>query len=153
LVGPGDFDGNGILDVRDIDLLTAEVAEPTGQSFFDLNGDGLVDALDRVVWVEDIKGTFFGDANLDGTVDAGDLNLVALNWQRSDATSWAQGDFSGEGIVNVSDLNALGIHWQRQANVAASVPEPSSQILVLVTMLSMFGFRHRIVTRQREVRR
>lgn len=137
LVGPGDFDGNDILDVRDIDLLTDEVAEPTGQSFFDVNGDRIVDASDRVVWVEDIKGTFFGDANLDGTVDAQDLNLVALNWQRSDATSWAQGDFSGEGKVDATDLNRLGIHWQREVNVAASVPEPSAFALSILLVAAI----------------
>ena len=41
---------------------------------------------------------------MDGTVDATDLNSLALNWQ-SAANKWSDGDFNADGMVNVADLN------------------------------------------------
>ena len=140
---PGDFNADGSIDAADIDALTVEVKAETHTASFDLTGDGLVDMGDRTQWVEEIKNTFFGDADLDGKVDASDLNILGINWQITTATSWAQGDFNGDGSVLAGDLNALGMNWQK--GVAAAVPEPSS--LVLALGLSMFfGF----TTRQRQ---
>ena len=42
----GDFDGDSVLDVTDIDLLTAHVAEGTHDTDYDLNADRLVDFHD-----------------------------------------------------------------------------------------------------------
>jgi hypothetical protein len=65
-----------------------------------------------------------GDANLDGRVDAADLNVVALNWRGNNKT-WTQGDFTGDGIVDAADLNELALNWQSgvegQALAATSV--------------------------------
>ena len=94
-------------------------------SQFDLNADGTVSAEDRRVWVEDIKGTLFGDANLDTNVNAGDLNAMALNWQETNRT-WSGGDFDGSGFVDSSDLNLIGLSWQVATAVASPVPEPSA---------------------------
>ena len=41
-----DFDGNGLLQCADIDLLTAETAAGTNNASFDLTGDGLVNGAD-----------------------------------------------------------------------------------------------------------
>ena len=57
----GDFDGDSQLTARDIDLLSAAVREGATATDFDVNGDGLVDNDDRDVWVQDLKGTYFGD--------------------------------------------------------------------------------------------
>ena len=70
---PGDFDGNDSLDEADIDGLTAEVLAGTNDSKFDLNGDNVVDEADRSVWIQDLRRTYRGDANLDGMFDSGDL--------------------------------------------------------------------------------
>ena len=84
---PGDFDNSGVLDMPDIDLLSAEVRAGGGDLSFDLNSDGQVNQEDRRIWVEDLKQTFFGDSNLDSRVDVGDLNNLGVNWQIMNATS------------------------------------------------------------------
>ena len=55
--------------------------------------------------------------------------ILGTNWQRSDATSVAQGDFNGDGLVAAADLNDIGLFWQHGVAAAAdasAVPEPSS---------------------------
>ncbi len=53
-----------------------------------------------------------GDANLDGRVDALDLNIIGLNW-RAQVESWREGDFNADGRVDANDLNALAINWRK----------------------------------------
>ena len=43
-----------------------------------MNADGLVNYADRDIWVNNLKGTFFGDATLDGEFDSGDF-VAAFN--------------------------------------------------------------------------
>ena len=60
-----------------------------------------------------IDTLFEGDVNGDGSVDANDLNLVALNWQKTDATlERSDGDLNGDGHVGSDDLNLIGRTWQ-----------------------------------------
>ncbi len=75
----GDFNLDGVLNVVDMDLLSAQVRDGTHNTDFDVNNDLLVNEADRHVWVEDVKRTFFGDSNLDGKVDSTDLNDLAVN--------------------------------------------------------------------------
>ena len=133
----GDFNGDGVVNVADLDALTVEVLAGTDNPQFDLDSNGIVDADDRIFWITDIKDTFLGDANLDGKVNAADLNTLALSWQSTAATSWSQGDFNGDGNVNASDLNGLALNWRNgvaAAAFASLVPEPTS-----ITLL-FFGF-------------
>ena len=48
---PGDFDGNGCVDVDDMALLIAEIRARTNNPDFDLNGDGRVNSRDRRVLI------------------------------------------------------------------------------------------------------
>lgn len=132
-VPAGDFDNNGILDAADMDLLSAEARRGGNSPEFDLNGDGLVDNQDRLVWVNEIRMTLWGDANLDFAIDAADVNAVALNWQQP-LVSWAGGDFTGDGLVTSADLNALALNWRKIVN--APVPEPSSITLLSLALLA-----------------
>ena len=100
-----------------------------------------------------------GDANLDGRVDAEDLNILALNWQQA-VVGFTDADFDGNGFVDAADLNLLALNWQFgvpegeapsaaaldmtsvEAAVPGSIPEPTTG-LVLFTGVAIW-IRHRI---------
>ena len=109
--------------------------------------------------------TEYGDANLDGKVDAADLNIMALNWNKpliiTRAGHWRNGDFNGDNIVNAADLNLLALHWRfgveedqqslfsvqdafTQAMASLNIPEPGTALMAaLLSMLwvGRFGSR------------
>jgi hypothetical protein len=114
----GDFNGDDVVDAADIDLLYDAISAGNGESQFDLDGSNIVDAADVEFLVENILGTFMGDANLDGVVDARDLNVVGVNWRGN--AGWAGGDFTGDGQVSAQDLNLIGINWRSGAGAAAA---------------------------------
>jgi hypothetical protein len=72
----------------DVDLLVNAIINGGNDVAFDLNGDSFVNTADLTKWLADaatengFAGPYLpGDANVDGTVDAADLNLVGINWQ------------------------------------------------------------------------
>jgi hypothetical protein len=67
----GDFNSNGQMDAADIDALSQAVPSGGSLQLFDLNGDGGIDQGDRSVWIEEIRKTYVGDANLDGEFGSG----------------------------------------------------------------------------------
>ena len=115
---PGDLTGDGIVDSEDIDALYSAIDAGLTEDRYDLDSSGTVDSDDVTYLVETILGTWFGDANLDGKVDAQDLNAIGINWT-SDGTLWASGDFTGDGSTNAMDLNALALNWLNGVNQAA----------------------------------
>ena len=142
---PGDFNADKELTVEDIDLLTAEIQKDEPRFWFDIDGNEIVDNGDVSAWVE-LRGTFVGDADLDGQVNAADLNALALNWRADDAISWAQGDFNGDGLVNASDLNDLALNWRSGSAQASAVPEPSSAwLLAMVALVTLVGWRRALM--------
>jgi hypothetical protein len=139
----GDFNEDGVLTAADIDLLTTEIASQGLDPVFDLSGNGVVDEADLTTWLFDAaqhngfsEAYLTGDANLDGSVDAGDLNNLALSW-RQEVSLWSSGDFTANGTVDAADLNALAINWRQSIPLAATVPEPSSFFLNLLGVVLM----------------
>ena len=61
----GDFDSDGMLDVDDIDDLTAQSASGLNDPAYDLNGDAFVNEADVNVWIKDLFHSWIGDDNLD----------------------------------------------------------------------------------------
>lgn len=139
-----DFDGNGSCDIGDLDGLMGEIISGGNAAAFDLTGDGAVNGDDRDAWLSSAGPYLPGDANLDGTVNAADLNVVGLNWQ-GDSNNWSDGNFDGTPGVTASDLNVVGLNWQKSAAPAAAtnaVPEPSTGWMLGVLMV-MFGAMRR----------
>ena len=89
-----------------------------------------------------------GDANKDGKVDGSDVTILAGNWQKGVGdgltASWEEGDFNGDGKVDGSDVTILAGNWQYGVEAAAaSVPEPSTLVLLLAVMTSLMMIHRR----------
>jgi MYXO-CTERM domain-containing protein len=146
----GDFNGNGVLDAADIDQLSTQVRAGTNPVAYDLNNDQLVTDADRTVWVNDLRKTYFGDANLDGLFDSGDFVTVFQAGQYEDAktgnSSWATGDWNGDADFDSGDFvtafQAGGYEQGPRAAVQA-VPEPTAGLLALPGFLVLAAIRRR----------
>ncbi|MCA9197630.1 MAG: hypothetical protein KDA87_08840, partial [Planctomycetales bacterium] len=141
----GDFSGNGVLDVADIDQLNQQIRSGQMDLAYDLTNDGLVNAADRVDWVRNLGNTYFGDANFDGEFNSSDLvQIFTANTYEQGLATWATGDWNGDGRFTSADLVAafqdggfeLGPRTALQA-----VPEPSSLLLWLPLVLCLSKLR------------
>ncbi|HSV14727.1 MAG TPA: autotransporter-associated beta strand repeat-containing protein [Tepidisphaeraceae bacterium] len=97
----------------------------------------------------EIRFTLKGDTDLNGSVDVADLGALASNYGAAPGSgkTWAQGDFNRDGGVDVSDLGALATTYgsalaggpaaspTELIAAATAVPEPSTVMMVLPTML------------------
>ncbi len=76
----GDFDGNGTLDLNDIDLLGREIAGGGSNLAFDLDGDGAISGADRDAFLG-LAGKLNGDADFDGQVQFADFVILSENFR------------------------------------------------------------------------
>lgn len=125
----GDVDGNGKVDVDDVDQLATWLREGVQQSRIDLNDDGWVSASDHVFWVESIRNTYVGDANLDGEFSSRDLVYIFQANEYEDGivqnSTWASGDWNGDGDFTTADLvRAFQSGGYGMGPRSAIVPEP-----------------------------
>ncbi len=141
-----DFNGDRLCNVSDIDLLTAVgdltigVSVPPADPAFDFDANGVIDINDINLWLAAAASEngfsepfLSGDADLNGMVDAADLNALALHW-RQQVPNWSDGDFTGNGAVDAADLNKLALNWRNSVPLAAAtqnLPEPSAAVLLL----------------------
>ena len=103
-------------------------------------------AISEVQFITDTIETAWipGDANKDGKVDGSDVTILAGNWQTLTDATWDMGDFNGDGKVDGSDVTILAGNWQSGVNTAAaSVPEPSTISLLILLVITCFGFLRR----------
>ena len=101
-----DFNGDGRMDVGDIDVFCA--GRRANDLRFDLTGDGSLDHVDVAFLVRNILGTTFGDTNLDGIFNSRDLDSVFQTGQYLDAvagnSTWSTGDWNCDGEFDTNDL-------------------------------------------------
>ncbi len=107
----GDFDGDGDLDSDDIDDLFADFFDNLDSEEYDMNVDGNIDQDDVFLWVTVAFGSYMGDANLDGVVNALDLNALGQHWQQTGEWLWSDGNFLLDDIIDAFDLNFVGDNW------------------------------------------
>jgi hypothetical protein len=145
---PGDFNGNGMLDIEDINMLTAASASGENDLTYDLNADQAVNESDVSIWAEDLFVTSAGDANLDKEFNTGDLLKVFQDglFETGQAAVWENGDWNGDGVFGTGDLLKAfqaGTFETGIIGAVASVPEPSSLVLLLVGLVSVMGLARR----------
>jgi hypothetical protein len=93
-----------------------------------------------------------GDANLDGVVNDDDVTVVGASYAPGVANPhWALGDFDYNGFVDDDDVTLLGAFYDPSApplaapptalsaNAVATVPEPSSLVLVALGISLVFA--------------
>ena len=142
-----DFDGNGLCDIVDMDLLAMEAASNGSDLQFDLTGDGDVSIADVSEWrslagdqnIGTGRSYLVGDANLDGVVDGTDFGI--WNSNKFTATGkWSKGDFNVDGVSDGSDFGL----WNSNKFTASDgtlVPEPVMSSAFLLSMLAFFRRR------------
>ena len=127
----GDFDGDGDIDADDVDILCANMGGALDP--YDLDGSGVVDEDDMIYHVTvlieydntgdgvpDGNGTYRGDFNLDGVVNATDLQIMKGSFGSS-GVGYAAGNANCDTVVNATDLQILKGNF---GSSAAGVPEP-----------------------------
>ncbi|MDG2380701.1 MAG: PQQ-dependent sugar dehydrogenase [Pirellulaceae bacterium] len=146
----GDVNGDGMVDVQDIDALNRAVREGEFEAPYDLNQDGIVNGLDRDVWVRDLRQTWYGDANLDQEFNSADFVTIFAQGEYEDQielnSGWEDGDWNGDGDFTSSDLVVAladgGYQKGERADLAA-VPEPTTGWLLVIGLLSSLTLRQR----------
>ena len=133
---PGDLNGDNDVDAEDIDLLAAIIRGENisaASATYDLNGDGLVNSVDKDKLIHDILGTEYGDFDLNGRVTAGDYTVWGSNFGATNA-GWTDGDANGDGIVNTADYTYWGTGYGFVSTTLApqgeATPEPGTIALL-----------------------
>lgn len=134
-VAPGNVNGDGMIDVQDIDLLCGAIRASDNNVIYDVNGDGDVNQADLDMLIGDILNTTAGDANLDGVFDSRDLVLVTQSGQYEDGVagnaSWATGDWNCDGEFTTSDFVIAFI----EGGYVAAADGPGTQVAQLAPNL------------------
>lgn len=144
----GDFSGNDILDVADIDMLATAIQQARSDQQFDLNQNGNVDLEDHTYWVRAVKRTWMGDANLDGEFNSSDFVHVFQSgkYETDQIAGWSDGDWNGDARFDSGDFVVAfrdgGFEIGPRASVA-NVPEPSAAILLTLGLLGIGRIRKR----------
>ena len=95
-----------------------------------------------------LRYTVIGDANLDGTTDTIDFNLLASNFSSTGAR-WSKGDFNYDATVDTIDFNLLAANFSKvlpadaPQSLGALVPEPSAAAAVLSSLALLAPRRRR----------
>ena len=143
----GDFDGDGMLSASDIDQLSLAILDGEDNPDFDLNNDGKVDLMDRSVWIEDMRRTWIGDANMDGEFNSGDMVEVfrAGKYESPQPATWAQGDWDGDRRFDSRDLIEAFKDggFEMGPKTVVAIPEPSSAIMLIAALTGLAVRRRR----------
>jgi hypothetical protein len=98
----------------------------------------------------DIKYTYYGDADLSGTVSSTDFNALVAGYGATTGAVWAQGDFNYDGKVNTKDFNYLAGNFGQTipaalpgSGLGAVVPEPATAGFLMTAAVAVMIRRRR----------
>jgi hypothetical protein len=104
----GDFNGDGLVNEVDINLLFVQLRADEPDPSYDLTDDGLVNADDRDEMIFNILDSTYGDANLDTFFDSNDFVRVFQAGHYEDNivgnSLWETGDWDGDGEFSSDDF-------------------------------------------------
>lgn len=104
----GDIDGDGAIDVNDVDFLCASLEKQDFEGLLDLDGNREIGFSDVDYMLEEILNTGPGDVNLDGVFDSGDLVEIFQKGLYEDGiednAKWSVGDWNCDKEFDSSDL-------------------------------------------------
>jgi hypothetical protein len=135
-----------MINAYDIDALADAILNGGDVATFDLVIDGVLDSLDMDMLIEMlvdttivdagedygfVTGSFYGDFNLDGTVNLLDLNKLTANYNGTGG--WTLGDANGDGSIALLDLNKLTANY----NSTVVVPEPATMTLLALGAVAL----------------
>ncbi len=89
-----------------------------------------------------VQKALLGDANLNGQVEQGDLDLVLQNWGDSTNVGWELGDMTGNGQIEQGDLDLVLQHWGATAAPDFKgfiVPEPTAIVPMVLGAFAVAG--------------
>ena len=125
---PGDFDGNGLIEVNDVNLLQRAIYEGSVDLLYDVDGNQVIDEDDLTFWVGDIAITYPGDANLDHEFNSSDLVQVLVPGQYEDGvaenSTWDTGDWNADLDFDSTDFVDVLAFGGYEAGPPAAVPVP-----------------------------
>ena len=139
ILRPGDVNEDGDINGDDIDLMGEYIRTgiPPTLGNYDLNGDGNVDLLDQDYLVlflvetsavdgvgDMIFGTQYGDFNLDGRIELGDLTRLGTYYGVGD--KWSEGNANPhlDTDIELGDLTILGTYYGVSNGGVDAIPEP-----------------------------
>ncbi len=140
----GDFNGDDIVDVADIDAYFGNIdSAATGAlAALDLDGDELITLDDHRFLIENLVetsvgvGTFVGDFTLDGQVNVlQDASTLISNLNGGAGPYfWSDGDSNADGVLDVLNdganvINNLGMSTGSASANTSAIPEPSTGLL------------------------
>lgn len=110
-VPTGDFNGDSVVNSRDIDAIFAAINSNSVETRFDMNNDGTVSVDDSDVVIEEILRTRRGDFDLNGKVEFADFLVLSANFGKQTDTTWDQGDADGDGTIGFADFLLLSSNF------------------------------------------
>lgn len=132
---PGDFNADQMVDGADIDLLFATLQEGAADLLFDVDESGTVTSADVTFLVVTLLGTNFGDTDLDGDIDTGDLTQAIIHFTSAggEGKSWSDGDNDGDGDVDTGDLTTAIINFTSAMNTTTVAKTSGSWPIIILS--------------------
>ena len=140
-----DGNGNEAVYVDELVLAEPDPGSGDGQGWIDLNGISLYYRNGG-----EVKRLYYGDTNLDGTVNFLDYLAMKANLGTASGGLWSAGDTNGDGAVDRTDLLALRGNFGRfladapgGAGAGAPVPEPAAVMMLTLGAAALLRRRRR----------